>query len=77
MMLHALATRLIVFDDGKVTFFEGTYQDFLDSVGWKSENDLKVPPVKKTKPRTKSVNKKQLRRERAAMLKMKSKAMCG
>ncbi len=70
MMLHALATRLIIFDDGKVTLFEGTYQDFLDRVGWKSENDSDAPRVKKTKTRIKSVNKKQLRRERAAMLKM-------
>ncbi|MFO0752099.1 MAG: ABC-F family ATP-binding cassette domain-containing protein [Thermodesulfovibrionales bacterium] len=37
MILHALATRLIVFDDDAVTVFEGTYQDFLDRVGWKSE----------------------------------------
>jgi ATP-binding cassette subfamily F protein 3 len=74
MMLHALATRLIVFDDGKVTLFEGTYQDFLDRVGWKSENDSNTPRVKKTRPRTKSVNKKQLRRERAALLKMKATA---
>ena len=72
MMLHALATRLIVFDDGKVTLFEGTYQDFLDRVGWKSENDSDAPRAKKNKPRVKSVNKKQLRRERAAMLKMKA-----
>jgi len=75
MMLHALATRLIVFDDGKVTLFEGTYQDFLDRVGWTSENDAAAPRIKKTRPRTKSVNRKQLRRERAAMLKMKSKTM--
>ncbi len=72
MMLHALATRLIVFDDGKVTLFEGTYQDFLDRVGWKSENDSNAPRVKKTKPRTKSPNRKQLRRERAALMKMQS-----
>ena len=75
MMLHALATRLIVFDDGKVTLFDGTYQDFLDHVGWKSENDAGAPRVKKSGPRTKSVNKKQLRRERAALLKMKSKTV--
>jgi len=74
-MLHALATRLIVFDDGKVILFEGTYQDFLDRVGWKSENDSNAPRVKKSTPRKKSVNRKQLRRERAAMLKMKSKTM--
>ncbi len=73
MMLHSLATRLIVFDDGKVTLFEGTYQDFLDRVGWKSENDTDTSSVKKEKPRTKSKNKKQLRRERAAML-LKKKA---
>jgi ATP-binding cassette subfamily F protein 3 len=73
-MLHALATRLIVFDDGKVTLFEGTYQEFLDSVGWKSENDANAPRVQKVKSKKKSVNKKQLRRERAAMLQMKAKA---
>ena len=72
MMLHALATRLIVFDDGKVSFFEGTYQEFLNEVGWKSENDSAAPRVPKNKSRKKSVNKKQLRRERAAMLKMNS-----
>jgi ATP-binding cassette, subfamily F, member 3 len=67
MMLHALATRLIVFDDGKVTLFEGTYQDFLDRVGWKSENEYGAPRVKKNASFTRSVNKKQLRRERAEL----------
>lgn len=75
MMLHALATRLIVFDDGKVTVFEGTYQDFLDRVGWKSEHDSGAPRVKKNRSRHTSVNKKQLRRERAELLKKKSHAM--
>lgn len=72
MMLHALATRLIVFDDGKVTLFEGTYQDFLDRVGWKSENDAGLPRVNKTRALNKSANRKQLRRERAELLKRKS-----
>jgi len=75
MMLHALATRLIVFDDGKVILFEGTYQDFLDRVGWKSENESGVPRIKKS--RNNSVNKKQLRRERAELLNKKSKTMGG
>jgi ATP-binding cassette subfamily F protein 3 len=75
MMLHALATRLIVFDDGKVTLFEGTYQDFLDRVGWKSENESGAPRIKK--PRNNSVNKKQLRRERAELLNKKSRTMSG
>ncbi len=76
-MLHALATRLIVFDDGKVTLFEGTYQDFLDRVGWKSENESGAPSVKKNGTRKNSVNKKQLRRERAELLNKKSKTMSG
>jgi len=75
MMLHALATRLIVFDDGKVTLFEGTYQEFLDRVGWKSENESGGPRIRKS--RNNSVNKKQLRRERAELLNKKSKTMGG
>ncbi|OGW27431.1 MAG: ABC transporter ATP-binding protein [Nitrospirae bacterium GWC2_42_7] len=75
MMLHALATRLIVFDDGKVTLFEGTYQDFLDRVGWKSENESGAPRIKKS--RNNSVNKKQLRRERAELLNKRSKTVGG
>ena len=38
MILHAVATRLIVFDGGTVTVFDGAYQDFLDRVGWKDED---------------------------------------
>ncbi len=76
MMLHALATRLIVFDDGKVTLFEGTYQDFLDRVGWKSENESGAPRARKNS-RNNAVNKKQLRRERAELQNKKSKTMGG
>ena len=38
-ILHRMATRLVVFDRGEVVLFEGTYQDFLDRVGWASEGD--------------------------------------
>jgi len=37
MMLRAIATRLIVFDGGKVGIFEGSYDDFLERVGWEDE----------------------------------------
>ncbi|MFH1684568.1 MAG: ATP-binding cassette domain-containing protein [Candidatus Margulisiibacteriota bacterium] len=39
MFLHHLANRLIVFNEDRVFVFEGTYQDFLDRVGW--EDDAK------------------------------------
>jgi len=73
MMLHALATRLIVFDDEKVTLFEGTYQEFLDRVGWKSEIDIPASGVKKISSQKNSVNKKDLRRLKAVLLNEKSK----
>ena len=36
-LLHAFATRLVVFDGGTCRIFEGTYADFLEKVGWASE----------------------------------------
>ena len=42
MFLHHLANRLIVFNEDKVTVFEGTYQDFLDRVGWEEETKKPV-----------------------------------
>jgi ATP-binding cassette subfamily F protein 3 len=73
MILHAIATRLIVFDGGKATLFEGTYQDFLDRVGWNNEGLPAQSSAKATENR--SVNKKQLRRVRAALVNEKSKIL--
>ena len=36
-LLHAIATRLIVFDAGRAFVFEGTYAEFLEKVGWAEE----------------------------------------
>jgi ATP-binding cassette subfamily F protein 3 len=46
MFLHALATRFVVFDRGRARVFDGSYQDFLDTVGWESdeEEDLGSAP---------------------------------
>lgn len=48
MFLHHLANRLIVFNEDKVFVFEGTYQDFLDRVGWEPETK-KPKKAKKNK----------------------------
>jgi len=73
MILHAIATRLIVFDNGKATLFEGTYQDFLDRVGWKDE----IPPKQRdTKVNGgKTIDRKLLRRLRAELVNEKSKTL--
>jgi ATP-binding cassette subfamily F protein 3 len=39
MFLDALAERLIVFQNGAVTVFEGSYERFLERVGWSGEED--------------------------------------
>ena len=73
MILHAIATRLIVFDNGKTTLFEGTYQDFLDRVGWNNE----IPPLKRGPKANggKNVDRKLLRRLRAELVNEKSKTL--
>jgi ATP-binding cassette subfamily F protein 3 len=45
MFLHHLANRLIVFNDDRVFVFEGSYQDFLDKLGW--EPAIKKPKTEK------------------------------
>jgi len=46
MFLHHLANRLIVFNEDRVFVFEGTYQDFLDKLGW--EPAVKKPKTEKS-----------------------------
>ncbi|MBI5409613.1 MAG: ATP-binding cassette domain-containing protein [Nitrospirae bacterium] len=73
MILHAIATRLIVFDGGEATLFEGTYRDFLDGVGWKNE----IPPAQSEAKvsESKTVDRKLLRRARAELINEKSRTL--
>lgn len=38
MHLRAVATRLVVFDNNKVSIYNGSYDDFLRDVGWSDES---------------------------------------
>ncbi|MCL4492082.1 MAG: ATP-binding cassette domain-containing protein [Nitrospirae bacterium] len=83
MILHAVATRLIVFDDGKVNIFEGAYQDFLDRVGWRDEDavragsgpDTDIPGDSKENGQSKGFNRKDLRRIRAELVNSRSRTL--
>lgn len=72
MMLNALATRLVVFDAGRVSVFEGTYEDFLRRVGWSSEGDDRRNgngvAADGTDAGSTGVSKKELRRSRAELI---------
>lgn len=75
MILHALATRLIVFDNGKVTLFDGTYQDFLDRIGWESEKDAAGPGTAETSSGKQQVNKKHIKRIKAELINERSRTL--
>jgi ATP-binding cassette subfamily F protein 3 len=66
---------LIVFDDEKVSVFEGTYQDFLDRVGWKNENYMNPSNAIDQKDQNKQLSKKDLRRARAEVITERSKTL--
>ena len=54
LLLSEVVNKLIVFRDGKASLFEGTYQDFLEKIGWESEEtkvDSPVESPKKEKPK--------------------------
>jgi len=50
MFLHSLATHFIVFDRGRVRVFDGSYQDFLDTVGWEMDELTGSTPAAKLAP---------------------------
>jgi ATP-binding cassette subfamily F protein 3 len=75
MILHSIAEKLIVFDGGKLTVFEGTYQDFLDRVGWKDEEADESTATKFTNDEKKCPTKKDLRRSRAEIITERSKTL--
>ncbi|MBN1931737.1 MAG: ATP-binding cassette domain-containing protein [Desulfobacterales bacterium] len=77
MFLHALAQRLIVFQNDRIDVFEGSYQRFLEKVGWETEaktlksnhkNHEDVQPTIK-------FSKKELRRKRSEIIAERAKAL--
>jgi ATP-binding cassette subfamily F protein 3 len=81
MFLHALADRLIVFDDAGARMFDGSYQDFLEKGGWgddaamsrRRDNALQDPVQAPTAPP--KFTKKELRRLRSEIITEKSKVL--
>ncbi len=74
MILKAVATRLVVFDDGTVRVFEGTYEDFLNRIGWQQEETKPAEGLPAERDR-KAATRKDLRRMRADIITRRSKAL--
>ena len=78
MFLHALADRLIVFDDVGARMFDGNYQAFLEKGGWGDTPVIsrrRDEPADEITPALPRFNKKELRRLRSEIITDKSKVL--
>ena len=75
MVLHASATRLVVFDGDRPWFFEGTYQDFLHRIGWKDEEHAHAATDQIPQAQKRKAERRDLRRLRAEMIANRSRTL--
>ncbi len=77
MFLHALAQRLIVFDQQRATVFEGTYQEFLEKGGWGDDTNAPTASqaVQAVKAAAPQLSKKELRQQRSAIISERSRVL--
>lgn len=75
MFLHALANRIIAFDRDSIRVFEGSYQDFLDRIGWEDEEDKTKQATPESATPIRSFNKKDLRKMRSDILARRSQVI--
>ena len=68
MILEAVATKLIVYDNDEVNIVEGTYFDFLERIGWQDEGGVRVKkPKGKRNDADKRRNRKDAKKLRSAV----------
>jgi ATP-binding cassette subfamily F protein 3 len=75
MFLHALANRLIVFQNDGITAYEGSYQHFLDKGGWYEERIAVEASQKEMSKDLIKLNKKEIRRQRSEIVIERGKAL--
>ena len=73
MFIHALAKRLIVFQNDRISVFEGNYQRFLDVKGWEDESETASLKNENGKNLNSKLSKKELRRRRSEIIAMRGK----
>ena len=76
MFLNALAERLIVFQDNGVSVYEGSYERFLERVGWHNEGAvMEMTPLAERSAEGKRMSKKELRRKRSEIINERSRIL--
>lgn len=74
LILKRLATQLVLFRKGGAEFFDGTYEDFLERIGWEEEG-RRPDGLSSEDSSSKNPNKKELRQKRSEILSEKSRAL--
>ena len=77
MFLHAIAQRLIIFQDDRIEVFEGGYQRFLDKGGWQEESTVSGAYRQQNQNGAGStkLTKKDLRRQRSEIISERSRTL--
>lgn len=76
MILRQIATKFLVFQHGQIELFHGSYDDFLEKVGWDDEHEASPASPSTTIPTVPpSSNKKELRQERGKIIGERSKIL--
>ncbi len=68
-LLRAVCDRLIIFTNDGADYFNGTYDEFLERIGWEDDDTTEQKKVEKPKR-----NKKEIKKLRAEIVLQKSKA---
>lgn len=71
MLLRELADQLIVFREGGAEFFNGTYDEFLEKIGW--EDDISDAP--KAQKQIQQGSKKEQKQQRAEIIQERSRLL--
>jgi ATP-binding cassette subfamily F protein 3 len=74
LILEAVATKLIVYDNETVSIFEGTYLDFLERMGWSDEGAVRMKKGEKRAPDG-SANRRDTKKLRSGIVSEKSKVL--
>jgi ATP-binding cassette subfamily F protein 3 len=70
MLLRRLADALVIFHQDGAEYFEGTYDEFLEKIGWEEEGESNRQKPKKIKPK---LDKKELKKRRTTLIQARSK----
>ena len=71
LILRKVVNKLIIFHRNRVELFEGTYDEFLDKIGW--EDELAADNSVETPKKTSSINSKEFKKIQAELTREKNR----